>query len=265
MPVRFRHLSFALCASALVLSGIGRAQQSATTTAPSTAPTAPAAPAKAASPALTSPKDAANKLIADAARDMTANNVDGALNNLSQSIKLYPNNEDAYIYRASIYYQKKLWSQAEDDFKTAAQIAPKDPIPKFNLIEIKFVQKKYDEARPGFAALEKDPDMGDFASYKVFLCDLFGGHEDAAKKELDDSTSAMNGPSCEFSNAAWNLFYKKLDGDNGARYWLLRASRIYPPQKNAYYAQSLQDLGYLPIPGPDDKVTPPAAGTTSHP
>jgi hypothetical protein len=38
---------------------------------------------------------------------------------------------------------------------------------------------------PAFVALEKDPDMGDFASYKVFLCDLFGGHEDAASKELD--------------------------------------------------------------------------------
>ena len=92
--------------------------------------------------------------------------------------------------------------------------------------------------------------MGDFASYKVFLCDLFGGHEDAAKRELDTFTDAMDNPSCEFSNAAWGLFHKNIDGADGARYWLLRASRVYPPRKNAYYAQSLRDLGYLPLPTP---------------
>jgi hypothetical protein len=41
-----------------------------------------------------------------------------------------------------------------------------------------------------------------------------------------------------------------------ARSWLISASQIYPPRKNAYYAQSLRDLGYLPIPGPNDKVRP---------
>jgi len=30
-------------------------------------------------------------------------------------------------------------------------------------------QKQYDAARPGYAALVKDPDMGDFAQYKIFL------------------------------------------------------------------------------------------------
>ncbi len=243
MPARFHTLSFAFLATTLLLSAVGRAQQIATTNVPGST--------------LTSPKDAANKLIAEAARDMSANNVDSALNNLTQSIKLYPNNEDAYIYRASIYYQKKLWLQAETDFISAARIAPMDPIPKFNLVEIQFMQKQYDAARPGFVALEKDPNMGDFASYKVFLCDLLGGHEAAAKKELDVFNDAMGNPSYYFGNAAWDLVHKNIED---ARGWLLSASRIYPPQKNAYYAKSLRDLGYLPIPGPNDKVTPPAAG-----
>jgi hypothetical protein len=124
------------------------------------------------------------------------------------------------------------------------------------------MQKQYDAARPGFVALESDPDMGDFASYKVFLCDLFGGHEAAAKKELDVFNVAMENPSYYFSNAAWDLVHKNLDD---ARSWLLSASRIYPLQKNTYYAQSLRDLGYLPIPGPDDKVTPAATGNPAHP
>jgi tetratricopeptide (TPR) repeat protein len=257
MPAPFRFLSFAFCASALLLAPLGRAQQLAAPNAPSGAKTSPAnAPA----PALTSPTDAAQKMIAGAIQKMNANDVEGALNDLSQAIKLNPNSTGAYVLRASIYCQKKQWAQAEDDFKSAARIAPTNAVLQFNLVEVKFMQKQYDAARPGFVALENDPDMGDFASYKVFLCDLFGGHEAVAKKELDVFNDAMGNPSYYFSNAAWSLVHKNVDD---ARSWLLSASRIYPPQKNAYYAQSLRDLGYLPIPAPGDVVTPPGAGNSS--
>jgi Tfp pilus assembly protein PilF len=237
MSARFRCLFFAIGAFTLFLSSPGRAQQ-------------PAAAAKTASSALTTPVEAANMMIADAIKRMNANDVEGALNDLSQAIKLSPDMTSAYVLRASIYYQKKQWALAEADFQAAARLAPTDRLIKFNLVELKFAQKQYDAARSGFVALESDPDMGDFAAYKVFLCDLFGGHEDAAKKELDAFTNAMNNASCEFSNAAWQLVHKNIEGDDGARYWLVRASHIYPPRKNAYYAKSLQDLGYLPLPLP---------------
>jgi Tfp pilus assembly protein PilF len=241
MPAHFRSLSFVLCASALLLSPPGRAQQVATN-APSSTPTAPA---KATSPILTSPADAAKKMIADAIQKMNANDVDGALNDLSQALKLNPDSTGAYVLRASIYCQRKQWPQAEDDFNAAARLAPTNVVVKFNLSEVKFQEKQYDVARPGFVALEKDPDMGDFASYKVFLCDLFGSHEDTAKKELDVFNDTMGNPSYYFANAAWSLMHKNIED---ARSWLLSASRIYSPQKNTLYSQSLRDLGYLPIP-----------------
>jgi tetratricopeptide (TPR) repeat protein len=255
MPPRFRYLSFALCASTLLLSPLGRAQQPAATNAPSSTPTAPTG---AASSTSISAIDAAQKAITDAVQKMNAKipDMDGALNDLNQALKLNPDSTGAYVLRASIYCQKKQWDLAENDFRSAARIAPTNSVLKFNLVEIKFMQKEYDVARPGFVALESDPDMGDFASYKVFLCDLFGGHEDAAKKELDAFNDAAENPSYYFSNAAWDLVHKNIDD---ARGWLVSASNIYPPRKNAYYAQSLRDLGYLPIPAPGDKVTPPPA------
>jgi Tfp pilus assembly protein PilF len=254
MPPRFRYLSFALCASTLLLSPLGHAQQPAAANTPSSTP---AAPTGAASSALTSPAAAAQKAITEAVQKMNANDVDGALNDLNQALKLNPESTGAYVLRASIYCQKKEWALAEIDFQTAARIAPTNSVLKFNLVEVKFMQKQYDLARPGFVALESDPDMGDFASYKVFLCDLFGGHEGAAKEELDAFNNAAENPSYYFSNAAWSLVHKNIDD---ARSWLVSASNIYPPQKNAYYAQSLRDLGYLPIPSANDKVTPPAGG-----
>jgi Tfp pilus assembly protein PilF len=261
MPALFRLLLVGLCLVALISGPTGRAQQLAAPTAASGGK--PTASTNAPSSKLTSPGDAAQQMIADAMKKMNANDVDGALNSLSQAIKLNPNSTGAYVLRASIYCQKKQWTQAEDDFKAAARIAPKNAVLQFNLVEVKFMQKQYDVARPGYLALEKDPDMGDFASYKVFLCDLFGGHQDVAKKELDVFNSTMGNPSYYFANAAWDLYHRNLDD---ARDWLLSASRIYPPRKNAYYSQSLRDLGYLPIPEPGDVVTPPSgAAAPAHP
>ena len=226
------------------MSTPGRAQQLGATNAPAATP---GASTNAANSKLTSPRDAAEKMIANAIEKMSANDVDGALNSLSQALKLNPNSTGAYVLRASIYCQKKQWPQAEADFQAAARIAPTNTVLKFNLVEVHFMQKQYDQARPGFVALERDPDMGDFALYKVFLCDLFGGHMDVAKKELDVFNDTMGNPSYYFANAAWSLAHNHVED---ARSWLLSASRIYPPRKNMYYSQSLRDLGYLPLPQP---------------
>lgn len=196
---------------------------------------------------MTSPTDAAKQMITDAIKRMNANDTAGALNDLTQALKVNPNSTGAYVLRASIYCQQKKWTEAQADFEAAAKIAPTNTVVKFNLVEIKFMQKQYDAARPGFVALESDPDMGDFAKYKVFLCDLFGGHEAVARKELDVFNDVMGNPSYYFGNAAWSLVHKNTED---ARSWLQSASRIYPAQKNLYYAESLRDLGYLPLPPP---------------
>jgi len=238
MSALFRQLTLALCASAFLLSAAAHAQQPATT-----APSASATNAGGTTPSsLTAPADAAKQMIAEAIKKMQANDVDGALHDLTQAIATNPNSTGAYVLRASLYCQKKQWTQAEDDFKAAQKLAPGNAVLKFNLVEVKFMQGQYDVARPGFVELEKDPDMGDFASYKVFLCDLFGGHETIAKQELDVFNAAMGNPSYYFGNAAWDLYHNNLDD---ARSWLSSAYRIYPQRKNAYYAQSLHDLGYL--------------------
>jgi Tfp pilus assembly protein PilF len=242
---RLRTFCFAFLTTAL----LAHAQQAAPAPVPSgAAAPAGAAPApKAANSTLTSPTEAAQAKINSAVKKMNANDVDGSLADLTQAITLNPNSTGAYVLRASIYSQRHQWKQAEDDFNAAAKIAPKNVVVKCQLVELKFMQKQYDAARPGFLALTKDPDIGDFAQYKVFLCDLFGGHEDAAKKELDVFNDTMGNPSYYFANAAWDLYHKNIDD---ARSWLVSASHIYAVGKFTMYGQSLRDTGYLPIPEP---------------
>lgn len=249
MPTRPVLLSLAFAGLFLLAAPFAHAQQPAQAPKPPTTSgmTLRSNDTNASSQIVVDPYSAA---VATAIKMMNANNVEGALTKLNEAIKINPNIAGAYALRGSIYYQKKQWDQAMQDFQTASNLDPKNAVLKLNAIEIKFLQKQYDAARPAYLALKSDPEMGDFAAYKVFLCDLFGGHEAEAAKELAVFNDAAANPSYFFGNAAWDLYHKKIDD---ARGWLISASRIYPANKFAYYAQSLRDLGYLPIPPPANK------------
>ncbi len=238
MSSRLFNLSFVLCSSVLALATTSaHAQQLGATNAP--AANAPAAKAPAAK------VDAASQAIAEAAVKMDANDLDGAIAKLTDAIAANPKLSGPYVFRASVYCQKKMWPEAEADFKAASAIDPTNVVIKFNLIEVKFNQKEYDKARAGYATLTGNPQMGDLAAYKVFLCDLLAGHDAVAKKERDSFDQVDSKPSYYFSNAAWALVHKDTEG---ARSWLVSAANIYPSAKITYYVLPLKDLGYLPIP-----------------
>jgi tetratricopeptide (TPR) repeat protein len=169
---------------------------------------------------------------------------DAALPLVDEAVKNNPKSFAALTLRGMIYSQKKQWTSAENDFNAALVYDPGNMVVKFNLAELKFLQKQYAEARTRFEPLVKDKGMGDFARYKVFLCDLFGGNEIAAKQTLD-SWDEETGPSFFWGTAAWDIVHKNPED---ARSWIASAIRIFPPAQNNFYAQSLLDLGYLPLP-----------------
>jgi hypothetical protein len=235
MIAGFRRISLFLVVASLSLQA-----QTPTANEPASTPLAPPPSA----PADNTPTDPAVPELKKAYTALTSKDVDGALTICDQAVKDNPKSFAALTLRGMIYSQKKQWTSAEADFNSALVLDPTNVVVKFNLGEIKFVQKQYDAARARFQPLTADPVMGDFAAYKVFLCDLFGGHEDQAKKELDVFNQAESHPSYYFGNAAWDLFHKNTDD---ARGWLTSASNIYVPSKNQFYAASLKDLGYLPL------------------
>ena len=189
----------------------------------------------------------AGVLLSQASRFLEQKQLDAALDKVNSALKIAPKNAEAYGLRGGIYAEKKLWDQAEKDFQTALQIDGKNVQMKFNVAEIEFMQKKYDAARPSFVALGQDSAMGDLATYKVFLCDLFGGHEEVAAKELAAFNQVGANASYYFANAAWLLYHQKTED---ARGWLISAANIYAPTKFRIYAASLIDLGYMPLPPP---------------
>jgi tetratricopeptide (TPR) repeat protein len=214
-----------------------------------TNPTAGNLPSTSPDPVVPPTADPGALLLHQAFELVDQKQLDAALAKVNASIQASPKNPNAFALRAAIEVEKKLWDQAGRDFQSALQLDRNNSQLKFDLVEIPFMQKKYDAARPGFVALEHDLGMGDLAAYKAFLCELFGGHEDEAAKELAVFNQVGENASYYFANAAWLIYHKKPEE---ARSWLMSAANIYSPAKVELYARSLIDLGYLPLPPPPD-------------
>ncbi len=248
----FRHSALLLLALAFATSGHAQQLNLNSVSIPTNSPAANAPVINAFSPTAASSKTSTDVvvLLHQAYELLQQKQNDAALDKVNQVIQISPKNLDAFGIRGGIYAAKKQWDLAGKDYLTVLQIDATNTQAKFNLGEIQFMQKKYDVARTSFDTLKHDRDLGDLAAYKVFLCDLLGGHDDIAATELAAFDTVAPGPSFYFGKAAWCLYHKQTED---ARSWLQSAAGIYLPQKFKLYAASLFDLGYLPLPAPPQK------------
>jgi len=193
---------------------------------PATNATAPAPPSVA---------DATADLLSKSSLHLADGDLDQAIREATLAIQLDSHNASAYELRGSIYIQEKLWDRAERDYTTAAKISP-DVAYKYQLAEIKFLQKAYDDARPRFAALQGDARLGDPAVYKVFLCDLLGGHEALSARKLAALDQAGKNPSYYYCHAAWDLYHSQRAEANK---WFASADHLFDSSTNDLYLSSL--------------------------
>jgi hypothetical protein len=163
--------------------------------------------ADSATPPSPAPSSAAS-LIEKATQDQAAGKLEEGAREASAALVLDPQNKAALELRGTIYVEEKLWDRASRDFATLIKISP-DPAYRYKLAEIKFLQHQYDDARPLFAVLKNDPNLGDLARYDVFICDLFGFHEDIAARDLATLDSTGKLPSYYYGRAAWAYFHSQ--------------------------------------------------------
>jgi hypothetical protein len=150
----------------------------------------------------------AASLVDQATRDEEDGKLEAAESEASEALGLDPKNLSALELRGSIYLEEKFWDRAVRDYTTLNEMNP-DPTYRYKLAEIKYLQKDFSNARVLFAALEGDSRLGDLAKYKVFLCDLLGGHEGIAARDLGTLDQTGEQPSFYFGPAAWALYHQQ--------------------------------------------------------
>jgi tetratricopeptide (TPR) repeat protein len=157
-----------------------------------------------------------------------------ALAQIDAAIANSPSSPTLYEQRGGIYVQEKLWPRAVADYATALKLAPGNSVLKYDIGEVFFMQRSYENAILRFQSLKDDPNFGDLALYKIFLCDLFCGRADRASADMYGMSS--DSPSYFFSHAVWGLFH----GNNQeASQWLYKASSEFGPDRYQVYMASL--------------------------
>lgn len=154
--------------------------------------------------------------------------------------------------RGAVYTKMRNFKAARPHFEKALDFAKgmeKESFhPRFNLAELNFVEKKWDDARTSFQNLLKDPGKPGNASdplikFKIMICDL-------QQKKMADADVQMatfdqydaDSPAYYYGQAI-KLFAK--DDKEGANEWLESAKRIYPKEINEVFNDSLVEMGWL--------------------
>lgn len=153
--------------------------------------------------------------------------------------------------RGVILMRQGNYDQAEAALQEASRIDPKFWNARFNMAEIPFLKKDWEEARKRFQQLLStgQSDLAKEASqliqYKVLLTYLMedkGNMVDSmlAKLELSPDT-----PAVDYVKAAVAL---KQKNEKEAKDWISAAEKNFSPQLNKLFAESLYEVGWLEKP-----------------
>jgi Tfp pilus assembly protein PilF len=190
--------------------------------------------------------------------EVSAGNLDKALTDADAAIFAHPKSPELRLVRALIYVRQKLWKRAEDDCNAALKVLPNSAVIQYNLSELKFMQREYVEAKPGFARLKNDQGLGDLCAYKAYLCDLLAGNKDEAKKQLDGFNAIREKPSYFFANAAWAMVNRQ---QSEASKWFNAVSHAYDAKTVDPYFTALLEADSLSA----SKVTFTTSDGTEYP
>lgn len=177
-----------------------------------------------------------------AAQSFSRNDLTNAVQLLEIAEQAKPGQANTANLRGAVFTRQRDWPKAQAAFEEALKLQPDLPMAQFNLGEVLFLNGKYEEAREKFQIFVNSQPKNDLGLYKIYLCDLLGGNPAKAQDFLKSLEPDPLSPIYYFSKAA-EAFAR---GDKAqAMEFVGSAYRIYPPDANATFADSLVEKGYL--------------------
>ncbi len=177
-----------------------------------------------------------------AAQAFSRNDLENAIKFLDMAEQAKPGQANTANLRGAIYTRQRDWPKAQAAFEEALKLQSDLPMAQFNLGEVLFLNSKYKEARERFQIFLNSQPKNDLGLFKIYLCDLLGENKPRAEEFLNTLQPNPSSPIYYFAKAA-EAFVK---GDKAAAMEFVgSAYRIYPPDANATFADSLVEKGYL--------------------
>lgn len=141
--------------------------------------------------------------------------------------------------KGAAYSKLKNFSEAERCFTRAIEISPRLFAAHFNLAEIEFLQGNYAKSLEKFKALLDGDPRNELLQFKVFLCHVKMGDDEAAKRVLARIKFPGETPAWYYAQAVW----ESNQGHKGKVAEYLAAARYLFQGKTELFDETLADLG----------------------
>lgn len=162
--------------------------------------------------------------------------------------KEFDRSPETWNLRGSCYVEMRAFEKALACYAKAAEITGKNPSIQFNIAEIYFVTHEWQKAHDALEALldklpENRPDLARISEFKLMLCKLKIGEEQAARELADKYDFLDDSPYHYFAKAA--LAYER-DDVTEAQEWIARAVRIFrDPAILAPWRDTMVEYGHI--------------------
>ena len=188
--------------------------------------------------------------VAEAMKSFQARDFDGAMSYADRADLLVPPTVWTLNVRGAVAIEQLKFEEGKKFCTDALKMEPDFFPAKFNLCEIPFLQKKYDEARAGWLQLYKhtasdDPTV-ELLVYRIFMTYLLENDMAHAKEWKEKLPFPSQTPAYQYANAAW----ERQNGNTKKwEEWIQSAEFIWPLSKRSSFADVLLQLKWLTTDG----------------
>lgn len=188
------------------------------------------------------------KSFGEAARKFQQKRIFECLEDLDKAEKIFSESAELHNLRGSCYVEMRAFDKAMAAFQTAAKIDPENVSLRFNIGEVYFVTRQWQEAHDAFSRVIKEipPEnlsLARLVEFKILLSKLKLGQDDEVVMLAEKYDFQDDSPYYYYSKAA--LAYDNEDLPT-AEEWLARAGRIFrDPNIIAPWQDTLVEFGYI--------------------
>lgn len=192
------------------------------------------------------------RLLREAAQFIQGIRLQEGLDRLIQVEAITPDLYQTHNLRGAIYTKLRDFDKARVSFQRALELSPNLMEAQFNLAELDFVEKKFDEAAKGFRKLRSNPkirpETKKLIDYKLFISTLLQSESPGDTKHQEamamlESFDFMDDfPVYYYANAALSFHQ---DNKEEAEGWLQSARRIYDKDVQVIYIDALVEMGWV--------------------
>lgn len=188
------------------------------------------------------------ELVNEASRMFQQKRIFETLEKLHEAKKVFDGSPELMNLEASCYVEIRNFDRALEIYKKAEELAPDNPSIKFNIAEVFFVMKKWQEAHDRFDSLlalipEGNIALGRLVEFKLLLCKKRLGKDEEAFALANKYDFLDDSPFYYYAQAA--LAYDQGDMVK-AEEWLAMCARIFRnPAIIAPWQDTLVEFGYI--------------------